>query len=281
MAEQERPQRREMDLDRPCAARIDDAFLGGGHNFGLERQFVDRAEEVLPGITESYRENRAFLRRTVEYLAGHGVRQFLDLGSGIPTIGSVHEIARRRIRDFRVLYVDNEPLTAAHSTRLLAEEPRAAITTADLRDPAAVLGAPETLELLDLEQPVALVLSAVLHFVPDADDPQALVTAYREALAPGSHVVVSHLTGSTCPEQAHTLQALYADTADPLFAREADWIDTLFGDLELLSPGAGLLGDWRPDPGDSLPRSRHPVFHGGMARKKLPTSRGAVRATSP
>lgn len=273
MAEQKQQFRREMDLELPCAARIYDAFLGGSHNFGVERKFADRVEATLPGITESYRENRAYLRRTVEHLIGRGVRQFLDLGSGTPTIGHVHDIARRRTHDFRVLYVDNEPLTVSHGSRLLTGEPRAEIIRADLRDPDSILRSPEISALLDLDQPVALLLSAVLHHVPDADDPQSLVATYREVLAPGSHMVVSHVTDSLCPEHMHTLQALYDDSADPLFARDTDWIDMLFGDFELLVPGTGALADWRPDPESVTSRPRYPILHGGLARKKQPTAR--------
>lgn len=258
---------REMDIDRPCAARIYDAFLGGSHNFGVERGFVERVEETLPGITETYRENRAFIRRAVEYLLARGVRQFLDLGSGIPTIGHVHEVARRRTRHFRVLYVDNEPLTVAHSTPLLADEPRAAIIRADCRDPESVLRSPEAVELLDFDKPVGLLLSAVLHFVPDADDPSGLVRTYRAALPPGSHLVVSHVTGDRDKRAMDVLEDFYAETADPLRARPTSWIDGLFGDFELLPPGATYLSAWRPDP-DQIPLgTRYPLLYGGVARK--------------
>ncbi|GAA2801318.1 SAM-dependent methyltransferase [Saccharopolyspora taberi] len=258
---------REMDIDRPCAARIYDAFLGGSHNFGVERGFVERVEAALPGITETYRENRAFVRRTVEYLLAHGIRQFLDLGSGIPTIGHVHEIARRRTRDFRVLYVDNEPLTVAHSRPLLADEPRAAIIEADCRDPESVLRSPAATGLLDLDQPTAVLMSAMLHFVPDGDTPAALVERYRKAVVPGSHLAVSHITGDYDPGAAGTLESFYAETTDPLIARSPQWIDELFGDFEVLPPGTSYLTDWRPDPDQAAARPRYRILYGGLARK--------------
>ena len=149
---------REMDIGRPAAARMYDAFLGGCHNFGVERAMVERIGTALPGITGTYQENRAFLRRAVEYLLAHGVRQFLDLGSGIPTIGHVHEVARRRTRHFRVVYVDNEPLTVAHSKPLLAAEINAAITHADMRDPQSVLESAEVRALLNVDEPVGLLM---------------------------------------------------------------------------------------------------------------------------
>lgn len=258
---------REMDLDRPCAARIFDAFLGGNHNFGVERRFVERAAETLPGITTVYRENRAFLRRVVELLLEKGVHQFLNLGSGIPTIGHVHEIARRRTRHFRVLYVDNEPLTVAHSRPLLADEPRAQIMQADLRAPDSILHAPQTRELLDLDRPVGLLMSAVLHFVTDAEEPSSLVGVYHDALARGSHVAVSHLTDAADPASMRTLHKLYADSADPLVARDTDRIAGLFSGFEPLSPGLRSLSDWRPDPDQAVFRSRYQLLHGGLGEK--------------
>ncbi len=278
MAKRKRLPARELDLESPCAARIYDAFLGGNHNFGVERRFVDRAEEALPGITASYRENRAFLRRTVEYLISRGIRQFIDVGSGTPTIGHVHDIAERRTNDFRVLYVDNEPLTVMHSSRLLAEEPRAEIVLADLRDPDSVLRA--AAEQLDPNRPIALLFSAVLHHIPEEDDPLSLVEAYQRALAPGSHMVISHVTASMSPEHVHVLGELYAESADPLFPRDSDRIDALFGDFELLVPGTGVLARWRPDPESTATAPRYPILHGGLAHKKRSETRRTLSTRS-
>lgn len=237
-----------MDIDRPAAARIYDVFLDGGYNFGVEREFAERLEHDLPGSTEVYRENRAFLRRGVELLLSRGIRQFLDLGSGTPTIGPVHEIAAHRTRDFRVLYVDAEPLTVAHSKPLLAGDPRVDMLRADLRDPDAVLGSVEAAGLLDLREPTALLTSAVLHFVPDADRPGEVVAAYRDALAAGSHLLLSHLTGDGSPAAARTMCAHYAGTCDPLFSRGTDEIIGLVDGFDLVAPGAAYLSEWRPDP---------------------------------
>jgi SAM-dependent methyltransferase len=257
---------REMDIGRPAAARMYDAFLGGCHNFGVERAMVERIGTALPGITRTYQENRAFLRRAVEYLLAHGVRQFLDLGSGIPTIGHVHEVARRRTRHFRVVYVDNEPLTVAHSKPLLAAEINAAITLADMRDPQSVLESAEVRALLNLDEPVGLLMSSVLHFIPDSDDPDDLVAEYRAGLAPGSHLLISHVTGSHDPASARTLTEHYAETSDPLFPRDTDRIESFFGDFTPVPPGATYLSDWRPDPGTRTPAPYRLMF-GGLARK--------------
>jgi hypothetical protein len=262
-----KPSPRPMDLELPCAARVYDAFLGGSHNFSVERCFVDRVEERIPGVTEVYRENRAFVRRAVEYLVDKGVRQFLDLGSGIPSIGSVHEVARRRTDDFRVLYIDNEPLTVAHSQSLFAGESRVAMTEGDCRYPGAILRAAELSALLDLDRPVALLMSSVLHFLRDEDNPRTLVARYRDALAPGSHLLLSHATACRDPGTARLLEELYHETADPLRPRSSGWIDALFDGFAPVAPGITYLSDWRPDPGPRR-RSRYQVMYGGLAVKR-------------
>lgn len=161
-------QPREMELDRPSAARLQNAFLGGAHNFDVDRLLADRMERAVPGLQASFHESRAFLWRAVDELARRGIRQFLDVGSGVPAVGHVHEIARRRTADFRVQYVDNEPLTVAHSRPLLAGQPRVEIAQADLRDVTGVLAAARD---LDLSRPVALLLCSVLHYLPGDPEP--------------------------------------------------------------------------------------------------------------
>jgi SAM-dependent methyltransferase len=255
---------RRLDLDLPGAARIYDAFLGGSHNFDVERRFVDRVETALPGVTEVYRESRAFVRRSVEYLIDRGIRQFLDLGSGIPTIGPVHEIARRRTATFRVVYVDNEPLTVAQGRPLLGGEPRAAMVEADCRDPRSILDTPEATALLDLNRPLALMMSSVLHFLPG--DPRALVACYRDVMAPGSHLMLSHVTADADPSTMRRLEQFYGETADPLRSRETEWIEALFDGLTVVEPGITYLSDWRPDPGPR-PRSPYRLMYGGLGVK--------------
>ncbi|PRW65103.1 hypothetical protein CEP50_00795 [Actinopolyspora mortivallis] len=274
---------RELDLRQPCSARITDAFLGGCHNFGAERGFVLRAERALPGITELFLQSRDFLRRAVDHALSCGIHQFLDLGSGLPTVGHIHEIAGRITPHHRVVYVDNEPLTAAHGARILGEEPRATVLHEDCRDPEAVLDAAERHGRIDWNLRVALVATGVLHFLPEEAEPFALLEEYRRGLPEGSHLVLGHVTGSVAPEAAETLRALYAETTDPLFPRDVERIDALFGDFERFPPGPGQLSSWRPDPHLRSRGTRYPLLHGGIARKPVRSTgfRAEVRSTAP
>lgn len=262
---------REMDLNRPCAARITDAFLGGSMNFGPEQRFVERAERTLPGITANFRESRSFLRRAIDYCLTSGVRQFLDLGSGLPNIGHIHEIARRRTSDFRVLYVDNEPLTAATGRFMLTEEPRAQLIRTDCRDVGTVLDSAEHHAGIDFTRPVAVVMSQVLHFLPERDDTAALVRAYQRAITPESPLIVAACTDHFAPERAARLRGLYADSSDPMTVRRARSIDEFFRDCEPLAQGFGAVSRWYPDPmlAATEPQS---LMYGGVVRKTSASS---------
>src|ERR1700742_538713 len=171
-----------VDVDVPNAARIYDALLGGHHNFVVDREAAAHLERAAPGSTAIARSNRAFVGRSVRWLGDNGIRQFLDLGSGIPTLGNVHEVAQSAGPESRVLYVDIDPVAVAHSHAILAGNPLAGVIEADLQRPGDVLYHPEVLRLLDFSQPVAVLLNAVLHFVPDAADPAGVIAQFREAL---------------------------------------------------------------------------------------------------
>ena len=242
---------REMDLTRPAAARIYDAFLGGSHNFGIDRDIVERIERELPGIAESYRESRAFLRRAIEFMLAHDIRQFLDLGSGTPSIGPVHEIARRRTRDFRVVYVDNEPLTVAHSKPLLASEPNATIIQADLRKPDTILNHPDTRALLDFSRPVGLLIVGVLLFIGPQDRPGQFIASYRDRLVSGSYLAISQASDDDLPpdlrEEIDRIMELYQHSSEQLTLRSYDEIAAWFAGTELVAPGLVPYPDWRPD----------------------------------
>src|SRR5690349_13880313 len=175
-----------IDLTKPSAARIYDYFLGGGCNFEIDRQFADRFLKVMPEAELVARRNRAFLGRAVRFCVDQGIRQFLDIGSGIPTVGNVHEIAQEAAPECRVLYVDNEPVAVAHSELMLEHNPNTAILQADLCDPGTVLNSASARRLLDLSAPMALLMVAVLHFVPDSAQPRLAIEQYLKALAPGS-----------------------------------------------------------------------------------------------
>src|SRR6266496_362687 len=179
-----------IDLDRPNAARIYDYFLGGACNFEHDREFADKFLKIMPEAELAARRNRAFLRRAVRFCVEQGIRQFLDIGSGIPTVGNVHEIAQGMDPECRVLYVDNEPVAVAHSELMLEGNENAAVLQADLCDPDTVLGSQSAQQLLNFDEPLGLLMVAVLHFVPDTADPQSAIARYISALAPGSFYVL-------------------------------------------------------------------------------------------
>jgi SAM-dependent methyltransferase len=216
------------------------------------------------------RANRAFLGRAVRYLAGHaGIRQFLDIGSGIPTMGNVHEIAQQAALDARVVYVDNEEVAVLHSRAILTGNDKAAAVQADLRRPAEILGSPQLRGMLDLSQPVALLLVAVLHFFPDSGQTAALVAELRDALAPGSYVVISH--GTTDGQAPHVAEAMghYNQTTAAFQPRSRAEIMAFFDGLEMVDPGLVPVPQWRPDPPAGT--GRQPVqiaAYGGAGYKR-------------
>ncbi|MCP2166143.1 SAM-dependent methyltransferase [Goodfellowiella coeruleoviolacea] len=243
----------EVDLNRPSAARVYDYYLGGAHNFAADREFAHRAMAVMPDIAQVMRTYRAALHRAVWFLLDQGIRQFLDLGSGIPTVGNVHEVAQRVDPAARVVYVDNEPVAVAHSRALLADNPNAAVIGADVRDPAAIFAAPETRRLLDLDRPLGVLMSAVLHFVPDSADPQGLVSQYRERMAPGSYLMISHATNDHDFDQGPRVTQMYRRDSDPVTMRTRAQVSALFEGFELVSPGLVYLPLWRPDALEDVP----------------------------
>ncbi|MCW6003131.1 SAM-dependent methyltransferase [Micromonospora sp. CPCC 205371] len=236
-----------VDLDRPNAARVYDYYLGGAQNFAVDRAMADQALADWPELPLIMRANRAFLRRAVRFLVDAGVRQFLDLGSGIPTAGNVHEVARAAAPDCRVLYVDIDPVAVAHSRAILGDDPHVMAAQADLRDPAAVLELVRREGRLDLSQPVAVLLVAVLHFVPDGDDPGGIIAGYREAMAPGSYLAVCHASADGQGERAEKHRALYARTPTPMTMRSREQIDSLLKGFEPVPPGLVHMTLWRPD----------------------------------
>ncbi len=257
----------EVDTNVPSAARIYDAFLGGGHNFAVDREFARKAKQVFPGVDQACMANRSFMWRLVRHVVGQGVRQFLDIGSGIPTSGNVHEVAQRLDPDCRVVYVDNELVAVTHSEMLLENNSNATVVRADMRDPDSILDSAVTRGMLDFDQPIAVFMLALLHFVPDADDPAGLVARYREALPAGSFLGISHATAESRPEEMSALERLYATSSNPAVARCGEWITGLFGDFELVSPGVVFAPEWRPDPGHTPDHPEHYIFYGGLARK--------------
>jgi hypothetical protein len=235
-----------VNVDIPSAARIYDYALGGAHNFAADRAAADALFRALPEAPLVARSNRAFLQRAVRYLCEQGITQFLDLGSGIPTVGNVHEIAQHLNPETRVVYVDNEPIAVEHTIELLADLPYAEIVQADMRDPDAVLKDPMTRRMIDFDRPVAVMMVAVLHYVSADDDVAQIVGRYRDALPPGSFVVVSHTTEDPRPEVAAAIKAVFDATATPVTHRSREEVAALFEGLELVEPGVVWTPQWRP-----------------------------------
>ncbi|MFD7086164.1 SAM-dependent methyltransferase [Streptomyces sp. NPDC002181] len=239
-----------IDISVPSVSRIYDYYLGGSHNFEVDRQAARRAMEFLPGLPKIMQANRAFMRRAVRYAVAQGVTQFLDIGSGIPTFGNVHEIAQAASPEARVVYVDHDPVAVAHSRAVLAGDERTGIVAADLRKPQEILAAPEVTQLIDLERPVALLLVAVLHFLEDSDDPYAAVAELRDALAPGSLLVLTHASYEGIPlsqEVASGTVGVYRDIRNPLVMRSGEQIGRFFDGFELVEPGVVSMPLWQPE----------------------------------
>ncbi|MGW4893383.1 SAM-dependent methyltransferase [Kitasatospora sp. NPDC004240] len=251
------------DLDKPNAARVYDYYLGGSHNFEVDREMARKAIELWPELPQIMRSNRAFLRRAVQHVAEAGITRFLDIGSGIPTFGAVHEIARAVRPESEVVYVDRDPVAVAHSRLLLADDPQSAVVQADLRDVDDLLERPEVRALLAPGEPVAVLLVAVLHFVTDAEDPWKLVAVLRDALPPGSALVLSHASLEGRPDQAENHQKLYRMTPTPLTMRTHEQIGTMFEGFELIDPGVVYLPQWRPETPEAV--GEHPERMTGVA----------------
>jgi hypothetical protein len=237
----------EVDLERPSAARVYDYYLGGYHNLAVDREFAEQAMLAMPELPLIMRTNRAFLRRSVRHLVTRGIRQFLDLGSGIPTVGNVHEIAQAAAPEARVVYVDKDPVAVAHSQVMLEGNDNAAVLLADMRDVESVLASGPVAQLLDLSQPVGVLMFAVLHFVEDDELARQTVRGYLEAVPAGSYLVVSHGTHETVGERGKQVERLYTRTDNPFYPRNQAQVERLAEGLELVEPGVVYLPSWHPD----------------------------------
>ncbi|GAA0253038.1 SAM-dependent methyltransferase [Saccharothrix mutabilis subsp. mutabilis] len=255
-------EQQEIDLTRPSAARVYDYYLGGAHNFAVDREMARKAIGMWPELPLIMQANRAFLRRAVEFCVASGVRQFLDLGSGIPTAGNVHEVARAADPGARVVYVDNDPIAVTYSRTILGDDPQTSVLRADLRDPDDVLAQART--FLDFSRPVAVMMVAVLHFVGDADRPADVVAAYRDAVPPGSFLVVSHATQDGQDGQADEHEDLYRRrTATPMTMRSKARVAEFFAGYDLVDPGVVHLPLWRPAAPDEV--DERPERFAGLA----------------
>jgi hypothetical protein len=247
----------EIDTSKANIARVYDYWLGGSHNFRADQDVARAMIAVDPNIRAMMRANRAFLGRAVRYLVREaGIRQFLDIGSGIPTERNVHEVAQMAAPGSRVVYVDNDEVAVAHSRLMLEDNPDATVIQADLREPDKILADPETQLLVDFTQPVALLLLAVLHFVPDQARPAQILASLREAVAPGSYLVICHSCRDVKPDTADSATAVYnSRVAAQLSVRTRDEIAALFDGFTLVEPGLVWIPEWRPDSPADVPEN--------------------------
>ena len=252
-----------IETQRPSSARVYDYFLGGAHNFAVDRELAEMIAGMTPDIGDTMRANRAFLRRVVRYLVDRGVTQFLDVGSGIPTVGNVHEVAQRADPASRVVYVDVDPVAVSHSRAMLADNARATVIQADARDTATILGHPQTRALLDFDAPIALLALGVLHFVPDGDDPAGIVARLRRPLATGSYLALVNVTHEDQPPEVIEAQKLSGRTGTPIYLRSRQELTAQFDGLPLAEPGLVHLPLWHPD--SPLDPSDNPARYGALA----------------
>ncbi|MFF8191004.1 SAM-dependent methyltransferase [Streptomyces bobili] len=256
---------RSIDISVPSVSRIYDYYLGGSHNFDVDREAARKAMEFMPGLPKIMQANRAFMRRAVRYAADAGITQFLDIGSGIPTFGNVHEVAREARPGARVVYVDHDPVAVAHSQVVLEGEADADVIAADLLKPRDILASRPVEQLIDLERPVALLLVAILHFVEDRDDPYSAVAELTAALAPGSLLVLTHASYEGIPlppGQAEGAVDVYKDIRNPLVMRSRDEIARFFEGYDMVEPGLVPMPHWRPE---TAPEDEDPYAFSGFA----------------
>jgi hypothetical protein len=246
-----------------------DYWLDGAHNFAVDRLMCDKVQQVLPAVRDVARIQRSFLRRAVLFMVDSGIRQFLDIGSGIPTVGNVHDIAQRADVECRIVYVDKEPVAVAHSELLLNGNDRAAAILANLSNVEDILGHQQVKRLLDPDQPIGLLMVGLLHFVPPSWDPVDILARYRDGFASGSYLALSHVTADGNPSGLTEAVELYQHTPEPLYLRSHEEVLRLFAGYELVEPGLVGCALWRPSgPGDtSDSTTTNTLLYGGVGRK--------------
>lgn len=256
-----------VNIDKPSAARMYDYLLGGSHNFAVDREFTQKILAFQPEVKRFAIMNRAFMRRAVLYMLSQGVRQFLDLGSGIPTVGNVHEIAQSVDPQSRVVYVDNEHVAVAHGQLLLDQNENAVIVQADITKPGLVLTDNDAARVLDFSQPVGLLAITIGHYILDDQDPLAVFASYRDALPSGSYMAMTHLTNDFALVKADELTEAMKSSQNNVVARSHAEVLRLFGDFELVEPGLVTTSQWRPDLPDEVTDPERDGLYAGVGRK--------------
>jgi S-adenosyl methyltransferase len=230
----------EVDPSQPSPARVYDYLLGGVNNFAADRAAAELMKSMAPELVDAAFANRGFHQRAAKWIAERGVRQFIDIGSGLPTVGNTHEVVRKVRPDARVVYVDNDPMVRLYGSHLLGADDRAAVVLADLRDPESVLGSDAIRDLIDFSEPAAVLMTAVLHFVSYDDDPVALVGRYTGALAAGSYLAVSHITADQKPPKAvEMIKEAGRRSAGGSYPRSKAEVERIVGGLEVVPPYEG------------------------------------------
>jgi SAM-dependent methyltransferase len=256
-----------FDAATPNVARMYDFMLGGKDNYACDREAVGKLTQMAPEAPLRARQNREFLGRAVRYVASQGVSQFLDVGAGLPTQDNVHQVASVVAPDARTVYVDNDPVVLAHARALLSTSPGTVVVAGDVREPAGILGDPQTRGLLDFSRPVCVLLVAVLHFVPDSDGPDRIVAAFRDALAPGSYLILSHASMDGAPPvEAARLgdaEAVYDRATAPLIMRDTKQVTALLDGFSVVDPGIVHVTDWR----SAAPSRGFDAFLAAVGRK--------------
>ena len=243
----------DLDLSKPSVARMYDYLLGGYHNFEIDRYYAEKSKELYPDIALASQVSRAFLRRTVRFLIDQGIIQFVDIGSGIPTVGHVHEILEEMEASGKVAYVDIDPVAVAHSNAILKDDPNAVAFQEDVRHPEAIYEELENTNIFDLEQPIALLFISMLHFVDDLDQLRDLVRRYRSRLAPGSYVAFTFGTYEGTPKEIlDGIVKISAASSTKATYRTRDEILGIFDGLDFVEPGIVYNPQWRPDSPDDL-----------------------------
>jgi O-methyltransferase involved in polyketide biosynthesis len=256
-----------VDTSTPSIARIYDYLLGGKDNFACDREVAEQLQHNMPEVVVTAAQNRAFLGRVVQFLVDQGIRQFVDIGTGLPTQNNVHQVVQAVAPDARVVYVDNDAIVLAHARALLADNPNTIVVEGDLRRPADILADPELRRLIDLSQPVAFLLVGVLYFLTDEDKPFDVVATLREAMAPGSFLAISHVLSDESPETMTEAQEIYRS----VLRRSGDarrtraQVRSFFDGLDLLDPGLVSVRDWRHD--DTADLSAVTWMVGGVGRR--------------
>ncbi len=262
-----------FDPTTPSIARMNDYFLGGKDNFAADRQAAEKALKLAPELLVLVREWRRFIRRVVRFLAQRGIRQFIDIGTGLPADENVHEIAQATAPDARVVYVDSDPVVCSHAQALLADNKRTIAIRADIREPYEIISHSALRKLIDLDQPVAILLLAVLHSIPDDHVVERAIVELRDAMAPGSYLAIQHAVSDICPEVTGTLASLYQDERAVAGRQRATntrtkaKIESFFDGLDLVDPGVVYLPTWRPELGRAIDNPESVWLVGGVGRK--------------